>query len=209
MQALIWGLFALATVFTVIRFTVRWNSQHRFYGDDWFALTSWFSLLTLAILYTANAGSVFFLSNYSKIYYTTGVAPDIDINELMYHYKLFAIVQLIAMLFFWTTLWAGKFSLLAFYRRLMEGVSGYMRWLWLVVVINVLTYLACFLSNFLTCLPMQRRWSPDPLTNCSTPGAIHSILVSIQFASGVDIATDLLSECSPHGHIRLNFRALN
>ncbi|KAF8460078.1 hypothetical protein BDZ91DRAFT_851779 [Kalaharituber pfeilii] len=188
---LIWGLLLLSTLFSSIRFTVRWKTQSRFYVDDWWAVASWACLLTLAILYTSNANSMFFLSNYFKEL-IAGRQPIVNPDDIIRHNKIFGIVQLVAMLFFWTTLWAGKLSLLSFYRRLMEGVQGYMPWWWGVLIINVLTYWACFLSNFLTCLPLERRWSPDLMTNCSTPDAIKSTIVSIRFASGVDIATDLL-----------------
>jgi len=193
-QALIWGLLALGAVFTVLRFVVRWKTQRRFYNDDWLALASWVSLLILAALYRASSRSVFFLSNYGKTFYTTGTPPTVSLDRLIHESKVFAIVHLVVMLFFWTTLWAGKFSLLAFYKRLMEGVSGYLRWWWAVVIITILTYLGSSLSDILTCMPLERRWKPDPLTNCSKPDYIGSIIISVKFGAGVDIATDLLSE---------------
>lgn len=62
---------------------------------------------------------------------------------------------------FWTTLWTAKISLMLFYRRLFTtSVKGYMFWWKVVFVVVIVTYLACFLSNFLVC-PLRHRLSMD------------------------------------------------
>ena len=54
---------------------------------------------------------------------------------------------------------AGKFSLLVFFRQIVIGIPKYLRIWWLVFTIVLLTYLACMLSNLLTCHPLKTYWS--------------------------------------------------
>jgi hypothetical protein len=89
------------------------------------------------------------------------------------------------MLLFWSTLWAGecfcgpaprrmfgptntnggkgKFSLLVFFRQMVKGLPTYMYIWWAVFTLVLMTYLGCILSNFLTCVPLQKYWSAGEL----------------------------------------------
>jgi hypothetical protein len=88
------------------------------------------------------------------------------------------------MLLFWSTIWAsawhsitiilydpeltrlfllGKFSLLVFFRQLLVGLPRYMVVWWAAVILVLLSYLGCMLSNFLTCVPLTKYWSASML----------------------------------------------
>ena len=87
--------------------------------------------------------------------------PVIDQQKWTEDISLFAIYHTVAIIFLWGALWAGKFSMLSFYRRLMMDMEGFMKWWWIVLTICVLTFWGCFVSNFLVCVPFSRRFSAD------------------------------------------------
>jgi hypothetical protein len=61
----------------------------------------------------------------------------------------------------------GKFSLLVFFRQMVVGIPKYMYIWWAVFTLVLLTYLASMLSNFLTCVPLQKYWSASKLLQSS------------------------------------------
>lgn len=121
------------------------------------------------------------------------------------------------MLLFWSTLWAGKFSLLVFFRRMVLGLPKYLNIFWVVFGLVLITYLGCMASNFLTCKPLHKYWSSSasirlvhsPLSiatvnansffpaGCSDPANVERADKSIKFATGADISADFLSTLLP------------
>jgi hypothetical protein len=55
----------------------------------------------------------------------------------------------------------AKFSILFFVKRLVDGLPLYIRAWWACFTVVLLLYLASMLSNFLTCTPLTKYWSPS------------------------------------------------
>ncbi|KAI5806401.1 hypothetical protein DFH27DRAFT_651237 [Peziza echinospora] len=194
---LIWTLFAVGTLFTFLRLLIRWLAQHHFHLDDYLAFLTWLFLLLVATLDTTTASSTFLISTQSQSISTDEFesVPSTTIDETHYahEYKKNSIAQMAVLMFFWGGLWAAKFSIMAFFRRLMRGIQGYMVYWWVVFGVAGGTFLGCVLSNVLACLPVERRWSVIPSESCiATEKGMNAVLVAIKYASAVDIGTDAL-----------------
>ncbi|UPX10669.1 uncharacterized protein EKO05_0001312 [Ascochyta rabiei] len=103
------------------------------------------------------------------------------------------------MLLFWTTLWAAKFSILFFFRRLLNGLPRYIKAWWACFTMVLLLYLACMLSNFLTCRPLPKYWSA---TGCSDPEDLVRADTSIKFATSADVVADAIIMILPLNLLR-------
>ena len=145
----------------VLRLVVRYRQLNQLLWDDAFAISGLVCLTIMAILNQCQRDYIYMeidlLSDPTALRppFTTEAAIEAGIA---YGSKL----QFTFVMFFWTCLWSIKGSLLIFYRRLLLGVNGYMKWWWAVVVFCILTWLASLLTNFLSCIPLWRRWSFDP-----------------------------------------------
>lgn len=157
-----WGI-ALST--TTLRLFVRYRNLKRFFWDDGWVSFGMICLTIMAVMNQLQRETIYMILGLQ-----TGLTPKKAYNTpekvasaMIHQSKL----QFVFMMFFWTTLWSVKASLLMFYRRLFIGVQGYMRWWWVVVGICVVTWLMSFLSNFMDCMPLRRRFSLDPKGNNS------------------------------------------
>lgn len=107
--------------------------------------------------------------------------------DLVVMLKEFFVVQF----FFWLTLWAVKWSLLFMFRRITEGLQHYNQIWWGVFTFSILTFIGCCISNFTSCSSMH-AWFTAGL--CNTPRDTRAKNISLWFALGSDVITDLLSE---------------
>lgn len=66
-------------------------------------------------------------------------------------------IQFAIIILFWTTIWSLKASFLAFYRGLFDSriQPWTMRAWWVVVVLCAVSYLGCWITQFLSCVPFQ------------------------------------------------------
>ena len=63
-------------------------------------------------------------------------------------------------IFFWSTLWSVKLSLLFMFRRLTTGISTYTKLWWGVLAFCILSFLGCVISAFESCSSMHAWFSP-------------------------------------------------
>jgi hypothetical protein len=133
----------------------------RLFADDAFAIGALICFTVMAIMNQVQRDYIYMeidlLSNPAALRppFTTedGIANGVAVESKL---------QFAAILFFWSCLWCIKGSLMMFYRRLFVGVNGYMKWWWMVAMFCIITWLASILTNFLSCIPISRRWSFDP-----------------------------------------------
>lgn len=225
---------------TAFRVIFQWRLQRRLHGDDYFILAGLVSLTALTAVITRILPQWFLIAEYSKALVANPKTPSpLPADEMTARNVMSLKLMFSQMLLFWTTLWAGmvssldyrgqlcqtantetntsviaKFSILWFIRRLLYGLPNYMRWWWRCFAAVLTFYLACMLSNFLTCLPLYRYWSPgrsqtklsrhystrdqEPPTDaliagCSLPDDLRRADASIKFATSADIVADVLS----------------
>jgi len=63
-------------------------------------------------------------------------------------------------IFFWSTLWSVKLSLLCMFQRLTTGLSRYTKIWWGVLAFSVLSFIGCVISAFESCSSMHAWFSP-------------------------------------------------
>ncbi|KAL1960605.1 hypothetical protein VTO42DRAFT_7184 [Malbranchea cinnamomea] len=190
MLGLIWALWGLGFITTICRGVLRFRVQGKYMLEDYFALTGFIFLTALTAVITVLT-PIFFLARGYMIAAAKNpfTPPPLPIDAMMARQVKALKLMFAQMLLFWSTLWAGKFSLLVFFRRLVIGLPRYMRAFWVVFALVLLTYLGCMISNFLTCKPLSKYWSE---TGCSDPENVRRADESIKFATGADVAADFL-----------------
>jgi Fungal rhodopsin domain len=67
-------------------------------------------------------------------------------------------------LFFWSTLWAVKLSLLCMFQKLTVGLLTYTRIWWGVLAFTILTFIGCLIGEITSCSSMQYWFSPHGKT---------------------------------------------
>lgn len=144
--AITWSGWLLATVFVFLRCYVRLTDMRKLHVDDYWILAAFAFLTTNAILQTVQTPHSYYVTKASA-----GLVP---MSEKLIHTALtyakfeFAIISI-----FWTITWSVKFSFLAMYWRLFDGLSNYRR-AWVgVVVFSVLSYIGCWFASAWTCHP--------------------------------------------------------
>ncbi|PBP21487.1 hypothetical protein BUE80_DR007679 [Diplocarpon rosae] len=111
------------------------------------------------------------------------------VDATIHHkYMLFFVVMV-----FYMTLWSVKVSLLLMYRRLFTGLNGYMKWWWIVMWFTIISFTASFLSNVLSCVPLNRRFDLEPKSPCTAANGVNSTLI----ASTMDVASDVFIALLP------------
>ncbi|KAE9370245.1 hypothetical protein N431DRAFT_343209 [Stipitochalara longipes BDJ] len=98
-------------------------------------------------------------------------------------------------IFFWSTLWAVKLSLLFMSRKLIVGLSTYTKAWWGVMAFTVLTFVGCVISAFTSCSSLQDWFSPED--KCSTPRDEMAKAASLWYSFAADLLTDLMIMAIP------------
>ncbi|KAK6220273.1 hypothetical protein QIS74_05775 [Colletotrichum tabaci] len=205
MMALIWTLWAAAFGMTVFRGSFQWILQRRLYADDYFLIAGLATLTALSAVITMMLPQFYLAGEYTKAAATDPLAPlPLPLEEFTARTVASLKLMFSQMLLFWTTLWAAKFSILFFVRRLVNGLPRYIRAWWACFAVVLLLYLACIFSNFLTCTPLTKYWSAtgDDPAGCSAPEDLVRADASIKFATGADVAADVLIMMLPLNLLR-------
>ncbi|KAK2625864.1 hypothetical protein QTJ16_005176 [Diplocarpon rosae] len=186
-----WTMWALAFIITALRLIVRFVQMKRLLWDDLFAIIGLLCHTGVAALNQAARESTYLL-----IALEDGKDPgprydtrDKIVDAAIHHkYMLFFVVMV-----FYMTLWSVKVSLLLMYRRLFTGLNGYMKWWWIVMWFTIISFTASFLSNVLSCVPLNRRFDLEPKSPCTAANGVNSTLI----ASTMDIASDVFIALLP------------
>ena len=175
----------MSTIFVGIRLYARYKSFKKLFWDDVFDLFAWLLSLLAAIDWQVVSGRM-----YQFIAITSGQLwppPQNFVSETEQYYK----GSLVALLFFYTSLWSVKFSFLIFFRCLGQNIRAQKIHWWIVFTCTVVTYIACFADTQYWCLvsPLQELFR-----KCSTDASHRWILYTLDFNCAFDIVTDVLSK---------------
>jgi hypothetical protein len=145
--AIIWTTFTVASLFVILRLTVRWRQNRSFLTDDYWIIWAWACLLTMAILQTQQMDALWYMT-----YLGAGRLPPIPEEIMAHKYQLtrwqFPIIKL-----FWVVLWSVKASFMAVFYRLVQPFPILRKLWYAVAVITVLAFIGCVISSALTCSP--------------------------------------------------------
>ncbi len=193
-------LIAVTTVIAGVRLTMAISRPKKFGWDDFWLLLAYIFFLVVSILYLVATPVMFRLEALAagkiKMYPTVA-------DDGLFIQKVFFVTTS----GLWFTLWSVKFSLMALYKRLMDGLKFYIRIWWAVIIIS---FIVCALvtvtswriltipqflvgavtSSMLSCSSMKAWFTAG---GCSTPRDVKAASVSLWYAFAVDLLTDLMS----------------
>lgn len=144
--AVAWVGVALAGCFVVARTTIRFYTLSRLQIDDYWVYFAWAILCINALLTTLQAPHLYYVARA-----IAGLVPPDE--KLLYHGNKYVRYEFPSIGLFWTVLWSVKASFLTLFWKLFEGLRGYKRWWWGVLVFTALTYVGCWIASGLNCHP--------------------------------------------------------
>ncbi|KHN96332.1 uncharacterized protein MAM_05918 [Metarhizium album ARSEF 1941] len=186
------GLLAslcVGIVFVMMRTAARWFKCRRIPTEmeDLFMYLALVSFAITCALYYATTNTFF---NAMAI-----IAGEMEPYASLEHDLLVMLHEFFTVqFFFWLTLWSVKWSLLAMFKRLTDGLPWYNRVWWGVLIFSVLTFIGCCISNFTSCSSMRAWFTPGL---CTTARDSRAKQISLWFGLGADLTTDLLIMAVP------------
>ncbi|MCJ1310453.1 hypothetical protein MMC25_004117 [Agyrium rufum] len=167
-QASVRSLFGVAIVLALGRFVVRVRTFNRLLVDDLILL---FACLTLIA-----STSLTYIDLVNDIY------EQDTLDQVFENEKL----QAIDTVLFWATIFAVKFSFLAFFRGLINRMSDLTKWWWCVLLITIPSAGICMCVNFIAC-----PYIGPGILNCSDVTFFDKQLALLKATTVLDIATDV------------------
>jgi hypothetical protein len=153
-----------------------------------------------------------YLSSLPKLHHINEVAAGLKAPYASMEEGVVALLKgrLMIEIFFWSTLWAVKLSLLCMFQQLTIGLPTYTKIWWGVMAFTILAFIGCVVSAFTSCSSMHAWFSPDgespfaarptlsrhpliPTDECSTPRDSVARFASLWYSFVADLLTDLTS----------------
>lgn len=142
----------MAILFASLRIAIRIKFHRKLFADDAFLIFACLALTALFATVLYYTSTIYFAANIFKGQLQEGstVAPaGVDLARVISKYRR---AQLLRGSLAWLTIFAVKFSFLAFFRQLTDRLPRLFVYWRVVVVINVLAFLYCIFSVLLGCL---------------------------------------------------------
>ncbi|KAJ5576441.1 hypothetical protein N7535_003367 [Penicillium sp. DV-2018c] len=174
------ALIVLTSIVVGIRFIGSIRSIADLKAEDCLLCVAYLFFLTLSILYIYIAPVIFRLA-------AAKTEPTPLYTTFMEDARKLQITFFVTTSSLWLTLWMTKFSLLAMYKRLLVGKQYLLAW-WIITGGCILFLIGCILSSWLSCSSFHAWFTAGA---CSTPRDKHAAVISLYFAYGADIVTDL------------------
>jgi hypothetical protein len=129
-------MFTLTTVFVTLRTIVRFKILHRLSADDVLIIFAWMMTLTnVALFQWINDGM--YLDN------AMAALVLMPTPEIIAKANQWLKVDAATLVLFYSSLWAVKLSFLLFFRRLYHQIRWLQIYWWIVLAINVATWIVC------------------------------------------------------------------
>ena len=141
-----WSGIAVSLSFLAFRVYVRLTSFRKIYADDVLALIAWLLLVATAVILHLQQTAMYELFVFLII---------IPTPEQLEAQKTFQRSLLAVHIFYFTSLWTVKLSILVFFRRLGQNVRGKKIW-WCVTGFTIAIGASCIGSIQIKCL--TRSW---------------------------------------------------
>lgn len=187
----IWSGVGISLAFLIVRLYARWRNFKKLWVDDAFVIFAWLLALLTAIDWQLVAQYMYQFKAVTRGKLWPPPPNFVEHSEKYYRGSV------VVNVFFYTSLWAVKFSFLLFFRRLGENVSGWHRtFFWSVLGVTIATYLVCLGDIHYSCLtsPLSKL-----AQRCSTKSAVHFQLVTLKINCAADVVTDYMIMAIPIG----------
>jgi hypothetical protein len=130
-----WAFVALATCFLVARISIKLRILGRLLWDDYIVILAWMLYLSHCVLW-----KLYIHLQYDQYEVLQGKRP-FDQTAINSYDKFLSLIVPQNTLFY-SSLWAVKFSFLAFFYKLVEKIRSYQIWWWVVLVITAGAYIS-------------------------------------------------------------------
>ena len=153
---------AVSALFFVFRILVRLRVFRRLHADDGLVLFAWIVLLISAVLWQTGIEAL-----YENVAVSTGqlYPPPADFPRRTEQYLRKSVAVIV---FFYTGLWSVKLSFLIFFKRLGHNVRHQNTVWWVVLGINVVTYITCLGTIEYRCLASSFSYIFGESCECMT-----------------------------------------
>ncbi|PSN70546.1 hypothetical protein BS50DRAFT_619355 [Corynespora cassiicola Philippines] len=189
LMALVWTMWSIALAMTAFRVGLRWYQQRQWFADDYLLLFGFVSLTASTAVITSVLPHLYSLGQYTRASMADSHTPlPMTADEYSRRNSLSLKLMFSQMLLCRTTLWATKFSILFFFRRLVDGLPRYIKAWWACFTVVLLLYVACMATNFFKCVPLNRYWT----TGCNESSDLVRATALIRFETAADVAADVL-----------------
>ena len=168
----------------VFRFFVKLKSFGRLHADDYLAVTAWTMLFAVVMICQTQTPTL-----YEQYDVVSGRKPSTP--AFVDRYTTFVRSILPLSILFYSCLWCIKLSLLLFFRRLLAKVRGQHIWWWIILVVTLITWVACIADIQYRCYVSS---IDSIIAYCSTLPAIKSVNRNFYADCSLDVITDCLSK---------------
>ncbi|KAK7547085.1 hypothetical protein BKA81DRAFT_331784 [Phyllosticta paracitricarpa] len=176
------AFLVLTTTVVIARFALRVWKKKPLQIEDVLVFISYLFFLALTTCYIA-------VTPYMFRVYAVSEGKMERYDGLEDEAKIVIKIFFCSSMLLWCTLWSVKFSLLALYRRLMNGLKAYITLWWCLVIFCAVTLVGAIVSNFTSCSSMHAWFTPGL---CATPRDIQAQIASLYYSFAVDVLTDLM-----------------
>ncbi|KAF2867042.1 hypothetical protein BDV95DRAFT_446823, partial [Massariosphaeria phaeospora] len=178
-----YAMIALTSTFMVARISIQVLHPKKLAAEDYLIYLAYILYIIMAVLYILVTPTI-----YKTSAVTAGRIP--PYATIMADYLFIIKIFFVNTEVFWLVLWSVKFSLLAFYRRLLAGLhTVYIKLWWGVLVFCIVTLIGCIVSNFTSCSSMHAWFTPGA---CATPRDVQAQIASLYYSYAVDVLSDLM-----------------
>ncbi|KAI9777321.1 MAG: hypothetical protein M1839_008929 [Geoglossum umbratile] len=187
LQVIIWTMIGVNTVFVIARTFARYTKLRKLQLEDimmFLALAFFLSMAGVYLLVLPPLYRVIDVSAGTKPLY-----PAFFKDAYLIIKGFFATTML-----FWATLWAVKVSLLLLFRRLMVGLTHYMRLWWALLAFTMITFVGCIVSEVLSC---EHWFRIDIRGSCNSDRDEYAQKICLFYALAADLITDILIMALP------------
>jgi hypothetical protein len=195
-----WSMIFLASVFVLVRLCIQIWKRKMMDLQDYLVYFAFFCFLVMSICYLITVPKAYRLGKVNS-----GLVKPWPtmMNDNLINVRLMFVTTLL----FWVSLWSVKLSLLALYRKLIQGQpSTYTRFWWALYVFclvvsnfwtgipSLLTYgqslIGCIVSYLTSCSNFSETLSKG---ECSGERSVRGQIASLYTAYALDVLSDLLS----------------
>ncbi|EAU31475.1 predicted protein [Aspergillus terreus NIH2624] len=181
-----YALIVLTTLIVITRFGTTLSRIKELKAEDYLLAFAYLLFLVLAILYIIIAPTLYKI----KAVQLQLIQPYPELPEDSLKLQIFFFFATGSL---WLCLWMVKFSLLAMYKRLLNGRVYFIAW-WALLGFCIATLIGSIISSWLSCSSFKAWFTAGA---CNKPRDHRAAAISLYFSFAVDILTDLLSESTP------------
>ena len=174
---------AISGLFLIVRLIARATHFKRLYLDDALVTAAWLFTLAVAIDWQV-------VARYMYQFFAVSAGETLPPPTFFTDTETYLTNSVVAVFFFYTSLWAVKLAFLSFFRRLSQNVSGQRILWWSVAIFTAASYFVCIGTIEYKCLANSMTYI---IQHCSTPAAVNFQRVTLKANCALDVVTDYMS----------------